>query len=158
MWCEMGGCQDNTTLKQSTPTTTPLFYNTQYININSSYDNNNMMGNWLMCPRCYYKWLPRVEQPKCCPKCKQRIEWSSNISNVVSAGDQGVGFDNVNNVSKKPAEATKQHFTISGQNKEQDWPPSFKKSPEKRNPRKKKRVKKRGKARFNHQIFPRTLP
>ena len=44
----------------------------------------------------------------------------NNTSNIASVGNQGVGFDNVNNVSKKPTEATKQHFTISGQNKEQD--------------------------------------
>jgi len=26
------------------------------------------------CPVCFYKWIPRVENPKACPRCKTRFD------------------------------------------------------------------------------------
>lgn len=27
----------------------------------------------ITCPRCDYQWFPRIERPKSCPQCKQRL-------------------------------------------------------------------------------------
>jgi len=35
----------------------------------------------LTCPKCGYKWTPRVPQPKKCPACGYRLKWNQNNEN-----------------------------------------------------------------------------
>jgi len=36
------------------------------------YDNNILLS--MKCPHCKYEWIPRVEKPKACPRCKQYLQ------------------------------------------------------------------------------------
>ena len=29
-----------------------------------------------ICPKCSYRWIPRVDKPKECPRCKYRLDYS----------------------------------------------------------------------------------
>lgn len=29
----------------------------------------------MRCPRCGYRWEPKVPKPKECPRCKCRLDW-----------------------------------------------------------------------------------
>ena len=28
----------------------------------------------IKCPKCDYRWVPRVNKPKACPRCKTRLD------------------------------------------------------------------------------------
>jgi rubrerythrin len=32
------------------------------------------LGDECVCPHCAYKWEKRIDNPKCCPRCKQRLD------------------------------------------------------------------------------------
>jgi hypothetical protein len=27
------------------------------------------------CPRCHWTWVPMIEHPRCCPRCKRGFDW-----------------------------------------------------------------------------------
>lgn len=31
----------------------------------------------ITCSKCGYKWIPRKEEPKACPRCKSRLDWNN---------------------------------------------------------------------------------
>jgi len=38
------------------------------------YECDNIKSNLLKCEMCDYRWIPRVKNPVCCPKCKNHIK------------------------------------------------------------------------------------
>lgn len=38
-------------------------------------DQKGLRGFMMRCPRCGYKWEPRVPRPKECPRCKGRLDF-----------------------------------------------------------------------------------
>ena len=36
----------------------------------------------ITCPKCNYKWIPRKEEPKACPRCKSRLDWNEEKKNL----------------------------------------------------------------------------
>ena len=37
----------------------------------------------MICPKCKYSWVSKVSKPKCCPKCKQFIDYNLEVDKMV---------------------------------------------------------------------------
>jgi len=37
----------------------------------------------MICPNCNYTWKAKTTKPKCCPKCKQYIDYNKQVDRLV---------------------------------------------------------------------------
>jgi len=57
----------------------------------------------LVCPRCGYEWVPKIEKPKFCPNCVSRLEYPPEVDPSDPVNEMKAEFEELKGLLERAA-------------------------------------------------------